>query len=126
MNRTIAALVCLAMMLAGCDSPTRTVETAKKQIVEFQAAPNDKTQADVEESLAKLDAQVAVLEKKGDTVQTDLFRRQASRLRSDFQAAKISRAFNDAKNAIQGIGEAFKGAGKVIGDTFKSSETNEP
>lgn len=114
------------MMLAGCDSPARTVETAKRQIVEFQAAPSDKAQAAVEESLAKLDAEIAVLEKNGDAVQADLFRRQTSRLRSDFQAAKISRAFNDAKNAIQGIGEAFKGAGKAIGDTFKNSETNEP
>jgi septal ring factor EnvC (AmiA/AmiB activator) len=128
MTRPTAALVvlCLALGLAGCDSPTRTVETTRRQITEFQAAPNDKTQAAIEESLAKLDAQVQALEKKGDTIQADLFRSQASRLRSDFQAAKISKAFRDAKNAIQGIGDAFKDAGKIIGDTLKADETNEP
>jgi len=128
MNRPTAALVvlCLAFGLAGCDSPTRTVETTRRQITEFQAAPNEKTQAAVQESLAKLDAQVEALEKKGDTIQADLFRREASRLRSDFQATKISKAFRDAKNAIQGIGDAFQKAGKIIGDTLKDDETNAP
>lgn len=128
MSRAAATLVafCLALALAGCDSPSRTVDTTRSQLTEFQAAPNDKTQAAVEESLAKLDAQVAALEKKGDSTQADLFRRQAARLRSDFQAAKINKAFTDAKNAIQGIGDAFKDAGKIIGGSLKTAETNEP
>ena len=128
MNRSTAALVafCLAIGLAGCDSPARTVSTTRKKIADFQAAPNDRRQSDVEESLAILDTQIEVLAKKGDTVQCELFRQQASRLRSDFQAAKLSRTFTDAKNAIQGIGDAFKGAGKIIGDTIKNAATNEP
>ena len=124
MRRAVLLAICLA--LAGCDSPAKTVETARKQITEFQTSPNEERQAAIEESLAKLDAQVAELEKNGDDARTELFRKQAARLRADFQAAKISRAFKDAKNAIRGIGDAFKGAGKIIGDTFKTSETNEP
>ncbi|MEI6278950.1 MAG: hypothetical protein WCQ16_06155 [Verrucomicrobiae bacterium] len=126
MNRTAAALVCIALALAGCDSPTRTVETTRRQIAEFQASPNDQRQAAVEESLAKLDAQVAELAKKGDAVQSDLYRQQITRLRSDFQAAKINRALIDAKRAIQGIGDAFKEAGKAIGNTLKNTDTNTP
>ncbi|MEI6035639.1 MAG: hypothetical protein WCS65_15340 [Verrucomicrobiae bacterium] len=127
MSRPAAALVaiCLALAVAGCDSPARTVEAARRHVTEFQADPNDKTQAAVEESLARLDSQIAGLEKKDDSVQADLYRQQAARLRSDFQAAKIHKALRDAKNAIQGIGDAFKGAGKVISETLQSSGTNE-
>ena len=69
MKRTAAALVGIALALAGCDSPTRTVETTRRQIAEFQASPTDQRQAAVEESLAKLDVQIAELAKKGDAVQ---------------------------------------------------------
>jgi len=125
--RKILALLAVAAGLAACDSPGRTVQTAKAQISAFQANPDDAKQAAVEESLARLDLQVGELEKKGDTIQADLFRRQAASLRSDFQAAKMSKAINDAKKAIEGIGDAFKEAGKTIGEALKSSsDTNQP
>ena len=113
-------------VLAGCHSPARTVDTARRQLAAFQAAPDAQNQAAVEESLAKLDAQVDELDKRGDHVQADLFRNQASSLRTDFQAAKMARAFHDASKAIQGIGEALKDAGKSFNETFKNSGTNNP
>ncbi|MFZ4777702.1 MAG: hypothetical protein ACOYM3_20215 [Terrimicrobiaceae bacterium] len=118
--------VAILLTFAGCDSPSRTVETTRQQLSAFQAAPDTARQVAVEQSLAKLDNQIQVLEQKGDTIQADLFRRQASSLRTDFQAAKVARAFNDAKNAIQGIGDAFKDAGKSFSETFKSPDTNNP
>jgi len=124
-RRWIVAAASL-VILAACDSPNRTVDAARKQLSAFQATPDAEKQAAVEQSLAKLDAQVDQLEKKGDTIQADLFRRQASSLRTAFQAAKMARAFNDAKNAIQGIGEAFKAAEKSFSETFKNSSTNTP
>jgi uncharacterized lipoprotein YajG len=122
--RVVAAAALL--VLAGCDSPSRTIDTARKQLSAFQAAPDAEKQAVVERSLAKLDAQVEALEKKGDHVQADTFRRQASSLRTDFQAAKLASAINDASKAIQGIGEAFKDAGKSFSETFKNGGTNQP
>ncbi len=118
----LLAVVCAA--LAACDSAERTVQTAKVRIVAYQAHPDQETEAAVEASLARLDAQIAELAKKGDRVQADLFARQAASLRSDFQAAKMAKALNDAKRAIQGIGEAFKEAGKTIGEALKSTDTN--
>ena len=97
------AVAAALLVLAGCDSPSRTADTARKQLAAFQAAPDAEKQAAVEQSLARLDAQVDDLEKKGDHVQADLFRRQASSLRTDFQAAKMARAFHDASKAIQGL-----------------------
>lgn len=120
----LAATVLIA--LAGCDSPSRTVESTRQKLAAFQAAPDAGKQTAVEASLAKLDGQVEQLYQKGDRAQADLFREQASGLRTDFQAAKIARAFSDAKNAIQGIGEAFKEAGESFSKTLKNSSTNNP
>jgi len=122
----LLGLAALAALLIGCDSPSRTVDTTSRQIAEFQAAPSPEKKIAIENSLAKLDAQVEELAAKGDRVQADLFRRQAQSLRSDFQAAKMSQAIDSAKNAIEGIGQAFKEAGKTIGETFKANTTNEP
>ena len=125
MKLRVAAAAAL-ILLAGCDSPSRTIDAARKQLSAFQAAPNAEKQAEVERSLARLEAQVDELEKKGDHIQADLFRSQASSLRTDFQAAKLARALNDAKNAIQGIGEAIKDAGKSFSETLKNGSTNQP
>lgn len=124
-TRIFCALA-LAAALAACDSPTRTVEATSRQIAAFQAAPDAQKKAAIEASLAKLDSQIQALADKGDSVQADLFRQQARSLRADFQAAKMSQAINSAKEAIEGIGQAFKEAGKTIGETFKSDQTNEP
>ena len=123
MRRSLLAVACL-VALAGCDSPSRTVDSAKKELSAFQAAPDAEKQAAVEQTLAKLDAQIDALDKKGDHTQADIFRQQAFDLRSDFQAAKVAKALKDATKAIQGIGEAFKEAGKSLGEAFKN--TNNP
>lgn len=126
MKHHLVAAVVVVLTLAGCDSPSRTVETTRKQLSEFQANPDAARQAAVEKSLDKLDSQVAELEKKGLGTQADEFRRESFTLHTDFQAAKMARAINDAKNAIQGFGEAFKAAGKSFSETFKNSDTNHP
>jgi hypothetical protein len=125
MKRLLVAAAFL-IALAGCDSPSRTVDAARKQLSAYQAAPDVEKQAAVEQSLAKLDAQVEQLETKGDRTQAEIFRRQAFSLRADFQAAKMAQAINSASKAIQGIGEAFKDAGKSFSETFKNSGTNNP
>lgn len=128
--RAIATLFIVAVcaVLAGCDSPENTVSTARRQLADFQAKPDNEHQAAVEKTLSKLDGQVAELEKKGDAVKADLFRRQAISLKSDFQAAKMARALTEAKNAIQGFGEALKDAGKSFTETLSNAAkgTNAP
>lgn len=114
----------LAIALAACDSPERTVSEASRQIAAYQAAPDAEKQAAIEASLARLETQVGELDRKGDRVKADLFRRQAQSLRSDFQAAKMARALQDAKAAIEGIGQAFQEAGKTIGESFRLPTTN--
>ena len=117
----IALCALAALLLIGCDSAQRTAETTRKQLSEFHAAPDITKQAAIEQSLAKLDRQIDDLEKKGDTVQADIFRRQAASLKGDFQAARLAKTLNDAKNAIEGFGNAIKEAGKSFGETLINS-----
>ena len=128
MKSRFSLVLCLlaALSLAGCDSAQRTAETARRQLSEFQAAPGAAKQAAVEQSLAKLDREIEALQEKGQVADAAVFRRQAASLKGDFQAARLAKTLNDAKNAIQGIGEAIKDAGKSFNDTLRNSsrETN--
>ena len=126
MRRISAAIgaVLLAVVLAACNSPDRTAKSAENRIAEFRANPNAGTQAAAEKALDELDAQVDGLAAKGDAKLTELYRERASGLRTEFQTAKFSRAFNDATRAIRGIGNAVIEAGKSIGGAFKNTDTN--
>ena len=123
-----ALLLLLSLLLAACQSPESTIATIRKQISEFKSAPDDVKQTAIEKSFVKLEEQIAELERKGDATQSDLFRRQATALQSDFQAARMARALSDAKNAIEGFGNAIKDAGKSFTETLGnlSKETNAP
>ena len=114
----------LTVLLAGCDNPQRTVDTLRAEIAAFKAEPNAAKEAKIEEHFAKLDKQIQQTAAKNEDAASDL-RRQYAGLQGDFQAAKLARTLNDAKNAIQGIGEAFKEGAKSFSDTFKNSGTSE-
>jgi outer membrane murein-binding lipoprotein Lpp len=119
----VAVLALGAVLLAGCDSPQRTVDSLRKQLTEFKAAPDDTKQAKIETDLAKLESQIAALEQRGDP-KAEEFRKQLASLRSDYQAAKIAKALLDAKSAIEGFGQAIKDTAKSVEDAFKDSQTN--
>ena len=91
--------------------------------MEFKAAPDEKKQAKIEASFAKLESQIAALQQRGDE-KTDELNRQLASLRNDYQAAKMAKALQDAKSAIQGFGEALKDTAKSVEDAFKDSQTN--
>ena len=116
-------LLLAALLVAGCDNPQATVDKLRKEIAEFKTAPDDKKQAAIDETFAKLETKIAELEKRGDS-KAEALKDQAAALRSDYQSAKMARALQDAKNAIQGFGEALKDGAKSIGDVFKGSGTN--
>jgi uncharacterized lipoprotein YajG len=119
--KKLVLLALAALVLAGCDNPQNTVTTLNKDIARFRATPDDQTQMAIEQSFAKLDRQIADLEKKGKTTEAGTLRSQEATLRADYAAAKIARTVRDAANAIHGIGNAFKEAGQSIGDVFRES-----
>ena len=66
MKRPFLVLVLAAVALAGCDSPQRTIDSLRKEIMEFKAAPDEKKQANIDEKFAKLEGQIAALQQRGD------------------------------------------------------------
>jgi dephospho-CoA kinase len=124
MRRAFFIFAVATVLLGGCDSPQRTVDSLRKEITEFKAAPNETRQAKIDEDFAKLEGQIAKLQQRGDAQAEELKSRLAS-LRNDYQAAKVARAVQDAKSAIQGFGQALKDTAKSVEDAFKKSETND-
>ena len=124
MKRPFLVLVLAAVALAGCDSPQRTIDSLRKEIMEFKAAPDEKKQANLDEKFAKLEGQIAALQQRGDPKAEEL-RSQLVSLRADYQAARMAKAVQDAKSAIQGFGEALKDTAKSVQDAFKKSDTED-
>ncbi len=123
MKRALASLALGAALLAGCDNPQKTVDSLRRELMEFKAAPDERKQAKIDASFAKLESQITALQKRGDG-RTDELKRQMASLRGDYQAAKMAKALQDAKSAIQGFGEALKDTAKSVEDAFKNSQTN--
>ena len=123
MKRVLASLALGAALLAGCDNPQKTVDSLRRELVEFKAAPDERKQAKIDAGFAKLESQITALQEKGDE-RTDELKRQMASLRGDYQAAKMAKALQDAKSAIQGFGEALKDTARSVEDAFKNSQTN--
>jgi hypothetical protein len=123
MKRTFKALALGAALLAGCDNPQKTVDSLRKELMEFKAAPDETKQAKIDADFAKLESQIAALQQRGD-VKADELKRQLASLRGDYQSAKMAKALQDARSAIEGFGEALKDTAKGVEDAFKNSQTN--
>jgi hypothetical protein len=115
------ALLLGAVLLVGCDSPERTVDSLRKEIAEFRIAPDEKTRVKIDQNFAKLERQVADLQQRGDPRAGEL-RNQLISLRGDYQAARMSKAVQEAKDAIQGFGEALRNTAKSFEEAFKDAE----
>jgi hypothetical protein len=123
MKKSLFVLTCLtALFVTGCDSPQKTADSLRKEIAEFQASPSDIKQIHIEQNFAKLESQITKL--KPDDEKTVLMKEQLDDLRSKYQSAKVSKALQDAKNAIEGFGDALKDNAKGLQDMFKSSGTD--
>jgi site-specific recombinase XerD len=123
MKRAFTALAFGAALLVGCDNPQKTVDSLRRELMEFKAAPDETKQAKIDADFAKLESQIAALQQRGD-VKADELKKQLASLRGDYQAAKMAKALQDAKSAIEGFGEALKDTAKSVEDAFKNSQTN--
>ncbi|MCX6974186.1 MAG: hypothetical protein NTZ94_07775 [Verrucomicrobia bacterium] len=92
-------LVMALFLLTGCDSPSSRIQEIKRNLDIFKRSPNQQTKEALEKSFAKMEVQIQELEAKGDTVQFDLFRRQAFTLRYDFHSTLLAIAKWNAEEA---------------------------
>jgi hypothetical protein len=51
MKRAFAALALTAALLASCDNPQKTVDSLRRELREFKAAPDETKQAKIEADL---------------------------------------------------------------------------
>ncbi len=121
MRRGRAFLLLALLMVTGCNNPETTIDSLRKEIAAFKAAPDDIKEAGIEKSFIKLDQQIAKVRADGETITATELERQEASLRGDFRAAKMNRALLDAQKAIQGFGEALKDTGKNLQDAFRST-----
>jgi predicted small secreted protein len=123
MKRALAALAVGAALLAGCDNPQKTVDSLRRELMEFKAAPDETKRAKIDADFAKLENQITALQQRGDG-KADELKRQLASLRGDYQAAKLAKSLQDAKSAIQSFGQALKDTAKGVEEAFKDSQTN--
>jgi hypothetical protein len=121
MKHASIVILLSAVLLVGCDSPEKTIDALRRQIAEFRIAPDEKTRAKIDQNFAKLEQQVAELQQRGDPRAGEL-RNQLISLRGDYQAARMAKAVQDARDAIQGFGEALKNTAKSFEEAFKDTE----
>ncbi|HVE17054.1 MAG TPA: hypothetical protein VNB29_09985 [Chthoniobacterales bacterium] len=119
-------LALLVAGLAGCDHPQQTIDELRTEIAAYKSAPSDAAQAKIDADFAKLDAQINQLDSSGKASKAATFRASEENLRSDYRAARMVGAVKNAKDAIQGLGNAFKEAGQSIGDAFRDSAKPTP
>lgn len=121
MRHGLPFLLLALLLVVGCDKPEGTIDSLRKEIAAFKAAPDDIKEANIEKSFIKLDEQIAKVKTKGETIKASELERQEANLRGDFRAAKMNRALLDAQKAIQGFGEALKDTGKNLQDAFRGT-----
>jgi hypothetical protein len=79
-----------ALLLAACDSPSNTIQEIRHNLDTFKKTPNMLTLERLDASFDKIDEQIREFEAKGDTVQADLFRRQARTMRDEYRATRMA------------------------------------
>ncbi len=83
-----AIVLVLLFLISGCNRPAGTIREIEHNLTNFKARPNMVTLEALDKSFDKIQAQIEALEAKGDTVQADLYRRQAFTLRYEYRAVR--------------------------------------
>jgi len=81
-------VVVILLLLAACSQPTETIREIKQKLEIFKAKPNMVTLEALDKSFDKIQTQIDALQAKGDTVQADLYRRQAFTLLYEYRAVR--------------------------------------
>ena len=78
----------LLVLAVGCNRPAGTIREIERNLEVFKANPNMVTLEALDKSFDKIQAQIDAMQAKGDTVQADLYRRQAFTLRYEYRAVR--------------------------------------
>jgi len=130
----LLGLIVIAL-LAGCGpKPEDTANKLQADIRAYRASPSVEARSKAEDTLAKLDREIAALageasKKQGDArtsaeLELQDIRRRRAELVVDFQTAKFGEAVDDAKSAVQNFGESVGAGIREVGKAFTGTNTN--
>ena len=81
-------VLAILLLLSACNLPVETIREIERNLEIFKANPNMVTLEALDKSFDKIQTQIDALQAKGDTVQADLYRRQAFTLRYEYRAVR--------------------------------------
>ena len=81
-------VLAILLLLSACSQPVETIREIERNLEIFKANPNMVTLEALDKSFDKIQTQIDALQAKGDTVQADLYRRQAFTLRYEYRAVR--------------------------------------
>ena len=81
-------VLAIFLLLSACNQPVETIREIERNLEIFKAKPNLVTLEALDKSFDKIQMQIDALQAKGDTVQADLYRRQAFILRYEYRAVR--------------------------------------
>jgi hypothetical protein len=81
-------VVAVLVLMAACSRPDDTIQEIKQKLEIFKVKPNMATLEDLDKSFDKIQAQIDAMQAKGDTVQADLYKRQAFTLRYEYRSVR--------------------------------------
>ncbi len=108
----------LLVLLPGCDSPQKTADTLRRDIAAFPAAPDAEASRKIEENLSRLQVQIDKLRSAGKDAEANGWQQELTSLQIQYAGARVGAGLQKAKQAADGIGEAFRQAGQSIGEAF--------
>lgn len=110
-----------SFVVLGCGSPQDTVDALQKEIAAYPTDHSDAAASRIDEQFSRLAGQIKKLQESGKSAEADSFARQRDALQAQYAAARMTASLLKAKQAAEGLGEAFRQAGESIGEAFRGT-----
>lgn len=116
---TVAVAVSIMLLLPACEKPQDILQTLQAEVSAYASKPSDEAAAKIEADFKRLDEMIVKLRADGRTAEAEDLTRQKAALQTQFLAARMTASLLKAKEAAQGIGEAFRKAGEAFGEAWQ-------
>ncbi|MBU3666130.1 MAG: hypothetical protein FGM15_09695 [Chthoniobacterales bacterium] len=111
----------LAVVLSACDSPQSVIDALRRDIATYATAPTAEAAAAIDANFDLLDSRIAKLRASGRDQEAAAFANERDTLRAQYAAARVGASLQKARQAVEGLGEAFRQAGETLGGVLKTN-----